>query len=142
MKDKCDIYIEACHMSQIRKMARKAGRESGDCDRALTRKKTLSSDDDKISHVLIRMDLNILQTFLHLRATPFPVNMFEIYRVKKEIATITDYDIRTIVVNLKRSAGISNCGELADVIHHNIGVVLSKREVENYLDDYDNRQYT
>ena len=139
MKEKCDIYIEACHMSQIRKMARKAGRESGSCDRALTRKKNLSSDDDKIAHVLIRLDLNMLQAFLHFRATPFPVDVFKLYRVKKEIATITDYDIRTIVVNLRRSAGISNCGELADIIHENIGVVLSKREVENFLDEYNNR---
>jgi hypothetical protein len=138
MKEKCDIYIEACHMSQIRKLARKAGRESGSCDRALTRKKTLSSDDDKIAHVLIRLDLNMLQTFLHFRATPFPVDVFKLYKVKKEIATITDYDIRTIVVNLRRSAGISNCGELADIIHENIGVVLSKREVENFLDEYNN----
>jgi hypothetical protein len=97
----------------------------------------MSEDDDKIAHVLVRMELNILQTFLHFRATPYPITIFDAYRVKQKIANVTDNDIRVICVNLQRSAGVVKPTEIAEIIKEKINVDISREDVIMYIKMYE-----
>lgn len=138
MRDRCDVIIDGAVMHQIRKIARKAGCVAGETDRCVSRHKDgMSEDDDKIAHVLVRMELNILQTFLHFRATPYPITIFDAYRVKQKIANVTDNDIRVICVNLQRSAGVVKPTEIAEIIKEKINVDISREDVIMYIKMYE-----
>lgn len=137
MRDKCDIILDATHFHVIRKMALKVGKNAGESDRIVSRKSDLSDDDDAISHVLCRLEMNILQTFLHFRATPYPITIFDAYKVKQKIGTITDTDVKTICINLQRSAGIIRPSDISERLQNMIGVYLDPIEVKNILDYYD-----
>jgi hypothetical protein len=137
MRDKCDIILDATHFHVIRKMALKVGKNAGESDRIVSRKSDLSDDDDAISHVLCRLEMNILQTFLHFRATPYPITIFDAYKVKQKIGTITDTDVKTICINLQRSAGIIRPSDISEKLQDIIGVYLDPIEVKNILDYYD-----
>ena len=138
MRDRCDVIIDGAVMHQIRKIARKAGCVAGETDRCMSRHKDgMSEDDDKIAHVLVRMELNILQTFLHFRATPYPITIFDAYRIKQKIANVTDNDIRVICVNLQRSAGVVKPTEIAEIIKEKINVDISREDVIMYIKMYE-----
>ena len=137
MRDKCDIILDATHFHVIRKMALKVGKNAGESDRIVSRKSDLSDDDDAISHVLCRLEMNILQAFLHFRATPYPITIFDAYNVKKKIGTITDVDVKTICINLQRSAGIIRPSDISEKLRDMIGVYLDPIEIKNILNYYD-----
>ena len=137
MRDKCDIILDATHFHVIRKMALKVGKNAGESDRIVSRKSDLSDDDDAISHVLCRLEMNILQAFLHFRATPYPITIFDAYKVKQKIGTITDADVKVVCINMQRSAGIIRPSDISEKLHDMIGVYLDPIEVKNILDYYD-----
>lgn len=140
IKDNIDVVIDATQFHRIRKLAQKAGKTSHETERPLTRDKKLSDEEDHIANVLMRLELNLLQAYLHMRSTVEPHTMFEVYNVKKKIATVTDNDIRQITVNLQRSAGIIRPSDIADKIHEEIGVPVSKDQVINFIEWYDNNR--
>lgn len=138
MRDKCDIIIDATQFHVIRKLARKNGcvaREGG--SPVVRRPSDMSDDDDKIAHVLKRLELHTLQTFLHFRATPYPVTILDCFKVKRKIATVTDNDVRVICVNLQRSAGIVKPSEIMDILNKELGVTITREEIIQYNQDYD-----
>ena len=139
MRDKCDIVLDASSFHTIRKMARKEGRIADNGSSVQSRKKNLSEEDAEIAHVLCRLDMNLLQAFLHFRSTPYPKTIFQIYEVKRLIGTVTDIDIRIIAINLRRSAGLKYC-DIAKDIYNGCGVMLSDSIVKSYITDYEKRR--
>lgn len=123
----------------IRKMAKKAGAEVIEETEKFPEIKKVDQKNEReleIANVLKRLDWNILSVFLHMRATPAPATMFQIYKVKEKYYSTDESDIRAVAINIHRSMGISNFNKIADMLDNELGVTVKPGKIEQWIDNY------
>jgi hypothetical protein len=125
----------------IRKMAKKAGVEVVEETEKFPEMKKIEQKNEReleISNVLKRLDWNILQAFLHMRATPVPATMFQIYKVKEKYYSTDESDVRAVAINIHRSMGISDWKKISEMLDKEIGVTVNPEKIESWIDSYNN----
>lgn len=125
----------------IRKMAKKAGVEVVEETEKFPEVKKIDQKNEReleISNVLKRLDWNILQAFLHMRATPTPATMFQIYKVKEKYYSTDESDVRAVAINIHRSMGISDWKKISEMLDKEIGVTINPEKIESWIDSYNN----
>ena len=137
MRQKCDVICDSGQFHVIRKLAKKAGRQVHERTKNVIRKTELSDDEKPIGHVLARLELNILQTFLHFRATPKPITILDAYRVKQKIGTVMENDVKIVIINLKRSMGMTNPAKIAEYVNRELELNLDEMAVRDYIHAYE-----
>jgi len=125
----------------IRKLAKKAGVEAIEETEKFPEVKKVDQKNEReleIANVLKRLDWNILQAFLHMRATPAPATMFQIYKVKEKYYSTDESDVRAVAINIHRSMGISDWKKISDMLDNELGVTVKCEKIEQWVDNYDN----
>ena len=125
----------------IRKLAKKAGVEVIEETEKFPEAKKADQKNEReleIANVLKRLDWNILQAFLHMRATPAPATMFQIYKVKEKYFSTDESDVRAVAINIHRSMGISDWKKISDMLDTELGVTVKVEKIEQWVDNYDN----
>ena len=123
----------------IRKLAKKAGVEVIEETEKFPEMKKIEQKSEReleIANVLKRLDWNILQAFLHMRATPTPATMFQIYKVKEKYYSTDESDIRAVAINIHRSMGISDWRKISEMLDKEIGVTVKPEKIESWIDNY------
>ncbi len=125
----------------IRKMAKKAGVDVVEETEKFPEVKRAEQKNEReleIANVLKRLDWNVLSVFLHMRATPAPATMFQIYKVKEKYYSTDESDIRAVAINIHRSMGINNFSKIAEILDKELGVNVSSDKIEFWIDNYNN----
>jgi hypothetical protein len=125
----------------IRKLAKKAGVEVVEETEKFPEMKKIEQKNEReleIANVLKRLDWNILQAFLHMRATPTPATMFQIYKVKEKYYSTDESDVRAVAINIHRSMGISDWRKISEMLDKEIGVTVNPEKIESWIDNYNN----
>ena len=125
----------------IRKLAKKAGVDVVEEAEKFPEVKKVDQKNEReleIANVLKRLDWNILQAFLHMRATPAPATMFQIYKVKEKYYSTDESDVRAVAINIHRSMGISDWKKISDMLSDELGVTIKCEKIEQWVDNYDN----
>ena len=123
----------------VRKLAKKAGVEVVEETEKFPEMKKIDQKNEReleIANVLKRLDWNILQAFLHMRATPTPATMFQIYKVKEKYYSTDESDIRAVAINIHRSMGISDWRKISEMLDKEIGVTVNPEKIESWIDNY------
>lgn len=123
----------------IRKLAKKAGVDVIEETEKFPEMKKIDQKNEReleIANVLKRLDWNILQAFLHMRATPTPATMFQIYKVKEKYFSTDESDIRAVAINIHRSMGISDWRKISEMLDKEIGVTVNPEKIETWIDNY------
>lgn len=123
----------------IRKLAKKAGVDVVEETEKFPEVKKVDQKTEReleIANVLKRLDWNILSVFLHMRATPAPATMFQIYKVKEKYYSTDESDIRAVAINIHRSMGISDWKKISDVIDNELGVTINPNKIESWINNY------
>ena len=103
-------------------------------------------DDDDVDHfddivvALKRFQMDLKGAWVHYRWTHKTATIFDVYRVKCIVGTPTDTDVQQLAVNLQRNSA-KNYGQIADYLHDEFGIVVSKNEVEEYVKKYYDDKY-
>lgn len=147
MKEKCNIILDGQRLKLIRDLARAAGKECHEMETGsyLVREKK-DGDDEDVDHFddivveLKRFQMDLKGAWVHYRWTHKTATIFDVYRVKCIVGTPTDTDVQQLVVNLQRNSA-KNYGQIADYLHNEFGIVLSKNEVEEYVKKYYDDKY-
>lgn len=147
MKEKCDIILDGHRLKLIRDLARSAGKECHEMETGsyLVREKK-DGDDDDVDHfddivvALKRFQMDLKGAWVHYRWTHKTATIFDVYRVKCIVGTPTDTDVQQLAVNLQRNSA-KNYGQIADYLHDEFGIVVSKNEVEEYVKKYYDDKY-
>lgn len=122
----------------IRKAATKAGKTAIEQELYPEIRKNIvkSSREEEIRNVLKRLDWNILSTFLHMRATPCPATMFDIFKVKAHYASTNENDLKAIAINLHRSMGIQDPGKISTMIDEELHIKCNPDSIQSWIDSY------
>lgn len=154
--DKCAVMIGHAQKRLIRNAAEKVGKTAIEIDDTFPgitlNNKPQFVVEDAIKEKLEEWQWNMLSAFIHLRVTPLyildddpnvvrrPVNMFDIFAVKRKHVKITKKDMAQLAVFVDRQMCKHDLLDIRDEIFNHTGIEMRISDIEDSIRSYNERK--